>query len=303
MTHPLQLDPDGDGVYQPVTGLVEQTNDEYHSGPGISKSHLDTIWSSSPRHYWHKYLNPNREPEEKTEALILGDAIHSAVLEPDLFTKAFVMAPEEAPARPTSRQVNAKKPSESSIRQIAWWRDFDKEHAGRTVLRVEHYKACLAIRDAVHAHELAGPLLRAPGRSEQSFYAIDPETSELIKCRIDRLQADGSTVIDVKSTSDASPSAFGRSCADYRYPVQQAWYNRVLDTEFGEHPETWAFLAVEKDPPYAIGIYFAEPEVLARAEIAADRDFQRIVDCRRKGLWPDYGESPLPMAIPNWSKF
>jgi len=287
MRAPPILQPDADGVLQAhPTGLVQQTNDEYHSGPGISKSHLDTIKSGSPRHYWQKYINPERERSEPTPAMIMGSAVHTAILEPDLFPTEVIESPG------FDRRTKVGK---------ADYEAFQAAHKGKIILDPEDYKTCLAIRDAAHTHPVAGGLLQG-GKAEQSFYAYDSETGELIKCRTDYLHDSGEMIVDVKTTEDASPDGFGKSSANYRYPVQTAWYNRVLDAAYGEHPQNWVFLAVEKTPPYAIGIYFMEPDLIERAAIAANRDFMRIVEHRRSGVWPDYGMEPMPLTLPGWAK-
>jgi len=151
----------------------------------------------------------------------------------------------------------------------------------------------------VHLHPVAAGLLQG-GKAEQSFYAIDKETGELIKCRTDYLAGD--IIVDVKTTDDASPAGFGKSAANYRYPLQVAWYHDVLDAAFVEHPAHWVFLAVEKEPPYAIGLYFAQPEDIVRARPAGRRDFLRIVEHKRSGEWPDYGVEALPLQLPSWWK-
>ncbi len=280
---------DEDGVLTPhPLGLVECSNDAYHAGPGISKSHLDAIANASPLHYWHKYLNPNRERSEPTPAMIMGSAVHSAVLEPDLFPSEYVQAPQGI-----NKRTNAGK---------AEFAAFEEANKGKIVLEPEDWETCLAVRDAVYRHPVAGGLLTG-GKAEQSFYAIDPETGELIKCRTDYMHDSGAMIVDLKTTDDASPNGFGKSAANFRYPIQTAWYNGVLDAAFGEHPTDWVFLAVEKKPPYAIGIYFTEADQVARANIAARRDLQRIVEHKRSGEWPDFGITPQPLALPAWSKF
>lgn len=282
-------------------GLVECSNAEYHSAPGISKSHLDVIAGKSPKHYWHRYLNPDRDPEQPTPAKILGTAIHAIILEPDLFTSGYVANPG------IERRSNAGK---------AEYAAFVAEHKGKIILEDEGYQACLRIRDAVHKHPLAAGLLRAPGKSEQSFWALDPDTGELIKCRYDRLQDGGGVALDVKSTEDASPAGFGKSVWNYRYFLQPPWYFDVLDILYGETPKHWAFLAFEKDPPYAIGVYYATPEQMELGREFARRDFLRIVGLKRKhaeaikagderalaGIWHDYGVEPLPVEFPTWAK-
>lgn len=282
-SQPQYLHPDADGVLAPhPLGLVPCTNEEYHSGPGISKSHLDKIAGGSPRHYWHHYLNPDRERSEPTPAMVLGSAIHSIILEPDLFTSEYVANPGI-----DKRTKDGK----------AEWAAFQAEHKGKTILSDEDFQTCLAVRDAVHLHPVAAGLLTG-GEAEQSFYAIDPEHGELVKCRTDYLSGD--LIVDVKSTADASPDGFARSCANFRYPHQVAWYRDVMDAAFGEPPAHWVFMAVETKPPYAIGLYFAQPEDIARARLACRRDLQRIVDHKRSGQWPDYGAEALPLALPKW---
>jgi len=299
---PQFLVADEDGVLTPhPLGLVNFSNDEYHRGPGVSKSHLDAIANVSPLHYWQKYINPERVRAEPTPAMIMGSAVHSAVLEPDLFPTEYMTVPDDAPKRATKAQVNAKKPSPDAMASIEWWTDFEKANAGKIILEAEDFATCLAIRDSVHRHPVAAGLLTG-GQAEQSFYAIDPETGELIKCRTDYMHDSGAMIVDLKTTDDASPNGFGKSAANFRYPVQVSWYNGVLDAAFGDHPKDWVFLAVEKSPPYAVGIYFMERDLLARAQLAARRDFLRIVDAKRSNNWPDYGYEPTPLALPGWAK-
>lgn len=293
MTTPAaqMLYPDEDGVLAPhPTGLLDLTNDEYHSGPGISKSHLDAIASASPRHYWHKYINPNRERAEPTAAMIMGTAVHTAILEPDIFPSEVVQSPGF-----DRRTKNGKAEAEA----------FAAMNAGKIVLEPKDYETCLAMRDAVHTHPVAAGLLMG-GKSEQSFYAYDTDTGELVKCRFDYLHDSGAMSVDLKTTEDASPNGFGKSSANFRYPIQTAWYDGVLDRLYGEHPQTWVFLAVEKNPPYAIGIYMVSeattPQLLEAARIAARRDFHRIVEHKRSGVWDDYGVNPTPLALPNWAR-
>jgi len=271
-----------------LNGLVEMTNEEYHAAAGVSKSHLDAIAGKSPRHYWHAYLNPNRDPAEReTPALKVGQAIHSAILEPHDFETRYAFAPECDRRTKLGKEVYAA---------------FLAESAGRAVLDADGYQTCLRIRDAVHAHPVASGLLTG-GAAEQSFFATDPETGALIKCRTDYLlDGVGGMLIDVKSAADASPLAFSRSASEYRYDLQPAWYFDVLDAAFGAHPTQFVWLVFEKTPPYAIGVYYARDEDIARARITARRDFHKILYHKSTNQWPDYGAEILPLELPPWTK-
>lgn len=280
----------------------DMTNDEYQSGPGTSKSQLDAIAPpNSPAHFYEKYLNPNREPEVRTPALILGDAIHKAILEPDLVATNFVTVPEDAPTRPSSRQRTAKKQSPDTLSAIEWWDSFNLSALGKTILSAADHKTVIGVRDSVHRHPVARGLF-VGGAPEQTYFSIDPETGELIRCRIDydRLAREG-MMVDLKTTEDASPNGFGRSAANYRYHVQGGWYPHVVE-QLGAITDTFVFVAVEKKPPYAIGIYYIEAEDAHMGMVEARRDLAQIIECREAGAWPDYGFKPQPLQIPAWKR-
>lgn len=266
----------------------DMDNDAYHSGPGVSKSHLDSIAPpNSPAHYFERYLNPDREPEEKTPALILGDAIHKAVLEPDLLTQRYAFRPEGIDGR--------TKDGKAALADLA------AANLGKTILSVNDYKTLIGVRDSAHRHPVAKGLFSG-GVAEQSYFSIDPETGALIKCRIDydRMARDG-IFVDLKTTEDASPDGFGRSAAKYRYHVQGGWYPHVL-TQLDREVDNFVFVAIEKSPPYAIGIYYLEPEDAQLGMMEARRDLDKILECRAAGEWPDHGYVPQALRIPAWRR-
>ncbi|HEX7906737.1 MAG TPA: PD-(D/E)XK nuclease-like domain-containing protein [Paraburkholderia sp.] len=267
-------------------GKVDISNDDYHAGPGISKSHLDEVADKSMLHYWQKYINPNRPPELEKDHLLVGQATHAAILEPDLFTSQFVESPAFNMRTKDGKQMFA---------------NFVEENPGKQILHPEDYKMCLDMRDAVYRHPVA-PGLLAGGKTEQSFYVTDKETGELIKCRFDFLQDGGALAVDLKSTKNASRTGFARDAANFRYDIAPAWYFDVLRQLYGEVPKHWVWLAIEKEPPFAIGIYYARPADVARAHECARRDFNRIVTAKKENHWPDYGQEALPLDFPSWMK-
>lgn len=274
-------------------------NEEYQKGEGTSKSHLDDIAAElgmTPHHYWHTRLDPNRVAKPKTEALILGDAIHKAILEPDLFSTNFVELPGDAPARPTAAMLKSKNPSANSMDRVSWWADFQAEHGEKIALKSDDYLMVTRMRDAVYAHPTVRKNnLLVGGNVEQSFYAIDPETGALIKCRTDyeTLERDA-RIIDVKSTDDASPEGFAKSVYKYRYDVQNGWYPHVIRSAFEQQVEvrSFIFIAIEKEWPHAIGIHWLDPEDIATGLVVAKRDLRLIESCKASNEWPDFGCAP-----------
>ncbi|MDP3328760.1 PD-(D/E)XK nuclease-like domain-containing protein [Parvibaculum sp.] len=266
----------------------EMTNDEYHAAPGISKSHLDQI-DITPAHYFARYLDPSREEEEKTPALILGDAIHKAVLEPDLFESRFVARPKGIDGR-----TNAGKAQLAALFADA---------GDRTVLGTDDYKTAIAVRDSVHRHPLASGLFR-DGLAEATFFAKDARTGALVKCKPDFYRSQFSMIVDLKTTESASLENFARSAGRYLYDVQAAWYPDVIESLYGEVIETFVFVAVEKSPPYAVGVYYLEPEDVQIGREIAHRNLDKILKCREANVWPDYAgmAGAQPLRIPGYMR-
>lgn len=71
------------GIYDNIT------NEQYHGGPGISKSGLDLI-HRSPMHY--QFATSAANDNEPTPAQALGTAFHMLLLEPELFEKTYCLS-------------------------------------------------------------------------------------------------------------------------------------------------------------------------------------------------------------------
>ncbi|EDL8065288.1 hypothetical protein CTA21_24545 [Salmonella enterica] len=271
-------------------GAVEMTNDEYHAAPGVSKSHLDLIAQHSPLHYWHRYLNPNRAPTEKTTFMKRGTATHVAILQPNEFERLVICGLD------VDRRSKENKEK---------WAAFEAEHADKTIITKDQWENILPLRDYVWKHPEASRLL-SNIIAEQSIFGMmdvpdgegglvfDEETGEvqkaLVKCQPDAVARDFSYLLDLKSTDDANQSVFGRKAGNYRYPVQPAWYSAVMDCALGRSPEVACFLVFEPEPPYALAIYYVEPVDMLTGWQAAQRDFAMIERHRRLNWWPDYAE-------------
>lgn len=257
------------------------TNAEYHARPEVSKSGLDLV-HRSPLHFWNRYLNSERVIEPPTEAMILGSALHTRVLEPHLFDDEYAVAPEGIDRRT----------KEGKLR----WADFEQEAAGKTLLKAEDAARIQAMADAVHHHRAARFLLTMPGKAEQSYFWTEDETGEKCKCRPDWHSDDGRIIVDVKTTEDASPGKFLRSSVlGWRYHVQQAFYMRGLPSA-----EVFLFVCVEKKPPFAVAVYSLPAKLVERGLEEAMADLRMIASCRAASYWPSYSDEIEELALPRW---
>ncbi|EII4150401.1 PD-(D/E)XK nuclease-like domain-containing protein, partial [Salmonella enterica] len=96
-------------------------NEAYHAGPGVSKSQLDDIADTPAIYLWRKNAPVDTE---KTKSLDTGTAFHCRVLEPEEFSKRFIIAPE------FNRRTSAGKEEEKTFLE-------ECARTGRTVLTAE----------------------------------------------------------------------------------------------------------------------------------------------------------------------
>lgn len=276
------------------------TNDEYHRDTTrISKSGLDKI-NRSPYHYWEAYLNPAAQEREETKAMFTGSFIHCAIFERDEFSKRYITVPPTAPKRPSVTQLKAKNPSDDTLKAIAWWSEFNSVHAGKLQLTTEQYNQSQRMGDAVHRHPAAGYIVNLPGQHEHTLQFTEPFTGAPCKMRADFLPDPIPFIVDLKTTENASPEGFGRSVGNYRYHVQSAFYVDGHEYATGEKKDGFLFIAVEKEPPYAVAVYDTTKLVMDIGREKYIENCQTYVDCLRSGVWPAYSDDILPLSMPGW---
>ena len=248
------------------------SNADYHADPAISASHLHAV-AASPYHYWSRFINPDRPPSVQTAAMKLGSLTHCAVLEPDQLASRYGIAPD--------RRTNAGKAAVAEM-----------EAAGIEAVTAPEMEQAMAMAASVRSHQAAAALLR-DGKAEQSFWFDDIATGLRCKCRPDWYT--GSTIVDLKTTVDASPKGFAKSVAQWRYHVQQSHYLA------GTFAERFVFIAVEKFYPYAVGVYELDADAVQLGDYERRNNLQTIADCRAISEWPGYGNTVQLLSLPKWA--
>lgn len=188
--------------------------------------------------------------------------------------------------------------------EVTLWSDVQAEwlqnNADRTVLTQEQWDQLHAMRDAVMAHPAANALLTGcPGKAELSVYWNDPITGELCRCRPDWWR-DDDLLVDLKTTDDASLEGFSKSIANWRYDVQDPYYQDGTALATGRTPRGFVFLAVEKKPPYAVGVYVLDEESRALGRAQYQADLLRYAECKANDNWPGYGDKIQSISVPGW---
>lgn len=223
-------------------------------------------------------------PPEPTPAMVLGSAIHVAVLEPDTFHQRYAFYPT----------VNLRTKAGKDV-----YGDAVTSNPGKVILKEEEYGRCLAARDAVHRHTFAMAMLSGAGEFELS--AVWDQAGVRCKSRMDRLsfKVAGGTIVDLKSTRDARREAFEKAIFNYRYYGQSAHYltgaqaNKLAVKHY-------TIICVESEPPYGVGVYRLSPEVIAMGDQENEHLLRKFADCERTGNWPAYEDNVSDIGIPQW---
>ena len=257
---------------------LDISNEAYHRAPGISKSGLDLI-AKSP------FLYRNRPPQEPTKAMLIGSAFHAATLEPHTFNDLFAVAPD------VNARTNAGKAEIEAFRQA---------NAGKSILVAEDADHVAAMSKAVRSHALAAALL-SEGQAETSIFHNDEHTGELVKVRPDWIVED--LLVDLKSTEDATPDAFAKSCWNYRYFVQSALYLDVANAAFGiDRFRSFVFIVCEKKPPYQVAVYVADKQMVGAGRVQYHRDLETYHQCRLADSWPGINDGRNQhISLPGWA--
>jgi hypothetical protein len=256
---------------------------EYLKVRALSNSGMKLL-AKSPLHYAAQF-DPERPAVESSDALRRGSLLHTLVLEPHEISHRYRIKPEG---------MNfATKDGKA-------WRDATP--AGiEIVSEAEHRAACVQARRLRALPEVAA--LLGSGEGEVSFFWLDEETGTHCKGRADWVfrSPAGVVLLDLKTTDDATPEAFGRSCARYGYHTQSAWYSNGWTQATGEPVLGFVFGAVESAWPHDAVPYMLDEQALTRARVQIAALLELHSHCTATGHWPGIASEITTLSLPAWA--
>ena len=259
------------------------TEAEYRAAPGWSYSQLKLL-PDQPELFWGRYIR-KIWPVEPTAAMDVGTIFHAAVLT----GTPLPIIPEEVL-------------SASGSKAGAKWKEWAEANPG-PCLKVAEAEPVEVMIESVWADTQAAKLLRADGRVELPLFGKDAATYLPIKGRLDKLAEfpEGCIVVDLKTTADPSPEAFGKSVWLQRYHRQAAFY-AMLATKHGYNVVAVVFVAVRNVPPYECVVYECDSGIIE----AGERENRLALDDLARRLKADYWHGPTfgritELSIPKWA--
>ena len=256
------------------------SNAEYHSHDALGSSDLRRLMIS-PLHYEGK-----EEPAVRPTDFTFGSAAHCGYLEPEKFEAKYRQKPLEVDGK-GPRTNHYKTWIESESQDVEW-------------LNAEDYDKGLKVIDSAVAHPITNELFGQEVMVEGSlFFKING-----VECKarpdLVSFSSEGVDVLDLKTTIDASPSGFRKTCANNKLFVQE-WVYRKAMMENGMKVNRFIFLCVEKTAPFASAAYSIKPEDVAEGEDMVMSALAGYKEAKETEVWRGYSSEITEVSGPPWA--
>jgi len=263
-------------------------NEAYHHAPGISSTRLREILRSPLRYKVY-------QPKKRTDAMLAGSVLHTAVLEPHRLDEEYIFA-RDVDGRTTAGKAYLEEVETEAV------------ETGRIVVRRAR-EDFVRIADGVRSHvgweHLCGP---SP-LFERSYWWEDPEIGELFKCRPDLLNLEwGENIlcVDLKKSKcfeDRNPQrSFESDVLKHGWHFQMAMYRAGLKLLIGMEVE-WAWFAFQDQPPYESAIFVPGVDLREMGDRAYEKAVKTLGECLLSDSWPGFAAGrAVTVHVPEWAK-
>ena len=249
--------------------------EQYFAEDRINCSGLKLI-ARTPAHF--KYYKEHLNEKPPTPSFILGTAVHCAVLEPDTFKDRYAVAPQYDKRTKEGKAIWAGLEADKKI-----------------ILSASDYEAVEGMSQSVLTHETAAKLLEK-GDPEVTIYT-DIEGIPA-KARLDWYR--NGIILDLKTTTAADPESFSRSCANFGYALQNAFY---IDCCEAAGLEAFSFIicAVENSAPYLCTAYELDDLSVELGRDHYKKALNRYRECMALDDFPGYPSDIQTLSLPAWT--
>lgn len=268
------------------SGAYRMRPDVYHADPcphpSLSSSIAKILLEATPMHARHAHprLNPDWRPEPPSKRLSLGSACHSMLLGAGA---SVVEIPFDSYRSNAAKDARDEAISQGKIPVLS-------DDFARVTEMVEAARKQLPVA------------LLAPGDSEIAVFS-DETPGGWSRAMLDWWSADRSLIADYKTLAGlASEEKFAKHLCDMGYDVQAAFYMRVVGSVYPELAGrlTFAFIAQEIEPPYALACYEIAESDLHVTNRKIDAAFDVWSLCLAGDKWPGYRRGIQRLLLPEY---
>lgn len=222
--------------------------------------------------------------EKKGEALNIGDALHKALLEPQVFEADFEKY------YITSRTDTLDTKANARLAEL---------YPDHIVLTQDMIDSVKWMRDAIFRHPRAVSLLDdcRPEDRELTGIVPDPAAGIVRKIRIDAKPRTWDCLVDIKSTRDLMERAFYYDLRKFGYHLQGSYY---LDTDAhitGKRRSQFIILGVTNVPPYYARVYTLHQDDLNEGQVLYHHRLAALTQAAAHNNWHAFEHEDEPVLI------
>jgi hypothetical protein len=273
---------------QELLGFIDIENEAYHKSDGLSSTGIKKLLRS-PAHYKSFLEEQNKilcvPDAEPSRALTIGSAFHTLVLEPHLFEKQYIVAPDKLDKRTISGKM-------AHINLLM---------SNKIVLEKHEHEMLVNMKEAIKSNRMASFLIFGGEQIyEKAGYWEDPIFNCLCKCKPDIRLDRPKIIVDLKTTNDASKDEFNNSIYKYGYFISAAHYLNGMKALTHEEWDKFVIVAVEKTPPYGVATYAISEEWLYLGRAQCRKAYEKYAECLLYNQWPGYVDRAENVYPPAW---
>ena len=224
--------------------------------------------------------------DNETSAKGMGNVLHLATWEPELFTKRVEIWTA------TKTRALAFKAHLAELPEGHYLVTADEALAiGQMILtmkassRIQKYLRAVTERELSVVFDLPFQAVKDEQTGESAWFKLRT------KARLDGLAPRIRRILDLKCTRNAKPRAFSYSMKEFGYHHQGAIYleaARIVAEELKiEEPTHYVILAVQNEPPWRCMPYQLNQKSLETAWTQLAPAIATMAECYATGTWPD----------------
>lgn len=260
--------------------------DEYSGHDAVNHSRLKLI-DKSPWHFHHyKPSKPTKEQE-------FGTKFHALLLEPDLFCSKYICEPQFTSSG-RSKEGKAER------------QEFMEKHPGMETIDRYDWIMLHSMDEAIRTDPYAKQIFSS-GQSELTALWDDKKTGISCKGRIDWIpDAIPNVIVDLKTTRDAHPDNLSKSCYNFGYYTQAAFYLGGWEAIYGKPAEGFIFCFVEKpsdpeDTPLPPQIYELSPDFIKMGNFKIKEWLSKLSEIKDNTNHDHYTNGLSVLTPPAWA--
>lgn len=279
---------------------------DYRALPALSGTGVSTLLESPADWLWKQ-----EHPTQTTPAMMFGTLVHALTLnnyteaeDPYAFTPAavdpsVVLSPFESfrGAEARAWRDEQRAAGFEPVNQSDYQKLVDKAEATNAALQAKKddaHQRAQVLADAVHAHDVAGRILSAPGSAE--VVVSGDYDGAALKGRIDWLPV-GGPIVDLKTARNVNLRAMSSALDSFGYATQLAHYGLLADRL--DRPY---IIAVRNEQRPAVAVYRLGQATWDAALRATERAWDIYAECVKTGVWPDpHANRVLDVDAPYWT--